>query len=468
MYVAHHSDVGMNQGLKDIASQAGDVLTRSDEKEIIMSAAKLGSKTQGSITQKIKNLGSNRWLVIGLFIIGLLVVLFLVLVPHTKYEAQDYFTQYEKHKVNGDVEKLLGRVDDFLKLQPDDFAAFENFPLRGYKYSVAFTGYGLANVAFIEPSRRRQMADYLDKMIVRYNQYDVQQDWWVDGYGPNANLKEGNVMYKGHLNLLYGLYELIADDKKYESLFKKTSQDIIERSSLNTNGRNEHYYGMTCEPANYYIECNTISIYSIKLYDKLYGEDHSELIESWYNYISTQLADKKTGLFCEVYHPTTDYPEPQMISYNNGWALLFLNALHPEFTQAKYATYKNTFIKDFFWYAYAIDGGPIEQIRPPLSDKHPTRPTPEARADNLPDGLGCLFAFFLASEVKDADLYNKMLNGLSKVGTVPVDSHSPAGIVVVDVATNLALQGPLLFGKTNIGLARLLEFAEQKHQGHAL
>lgn len=400
--------------------------------------------------------------VVVIILLGLLGAVVVIALPWKKYDAKDYFTQLEKGKVNGDVDDLLVRVKQFTDQDPHDFSMFENFPLRGYKYSIAFTAYGVANVALIDPSRKKEMAGYMDRLIQRILQYDPQEDWWTDGYGTNAD-DIGNVMYRGHLNLMFGLYELIADDKKYEQQFKALTKKLVEESRASKNGRNQQFFGITCEPPNYYIECNTISVYSFKLHDALYGSDHSQLINDWFNYITTELRDKNTGLFAEAYRPTTDYPVPQIISYNNGWTLAFLHPLYPQFVESMHAPYKQQFVREkFFWYAFAVVGKGIPEIRPPMTVNQMHHTAPPLRELNAIDPLGTLFAFYEASEMRDESLFNKLLNALSKTGVESVDTHSQAGFVTIDVRNNFAIQGPLLFGKTNIGLAKVLEFAAQK------
>ena len=72
------------------------------------------------------------------------------------------------------------------------------------------------------------------------------------------------------------------------------------------------------------------------------------------------------------------------------------------------------------------------------------------------EGLATMFTLFAAKEMGDQALFDKILNLLSKAGRDEYDSGSPEiGMVEIDLPTCIGIQGPLLFGKTNVGLTRL-------------
>ena len=49
--------------------------------------------------------------ILGIIIAAVVLVALLVIaVPWNRYDAEDYFSQYERQKVNGDVEQLLLKV----------------------------------------------------------------------------------------------------------------------------------------------------------------------------------------------------------------------------------------------------------------------------------------------------------------------------------------------------------------------
>ncbi len=215
----------------------------------------------------------------------------------------------------------------------------------------------------------------------------VWQDWIEQGYG-NDPLSKHNMMYKGHLNLMYGLYELVYGgtkwDKDFVWLTDKITKEIDETP----------YSGVTCEPDDYFVQCNTIGIYSLMVYDKIHGSDHSKEINNWLKFVKTRMVIQPWGLLSSRYHPAHDYVDDMVSGYGNAWSITFLHAIDPPFAEELYPKFKDTFVKDAGTMAYAT----------------------EYPGGNL-DGQATVITLALAKEMGDKVLFDKILNLIEKYNT---------------------------------------------------
>ncbi len=378
----------------------------------------------------------RRAMVAGLLLVfvgGLVATAFAAL-PRRPVPTEAYFDQLERGRVNADVEATIALIDPLFEQAPEDWACMGLFPEEGYKYSLAFTGYGLASVAVIDPSRRPEVARRLDRLIERMRQPVVWKDWVDQGWGTDPLVE--NVMYKGHLNLLYALHTLLtAQDlapgqrPKYEEPYRAMSAVIAKDMKSGS------YCGACCEIINYFFQCNQISMFSLALHDVFYGTSYrAELERPWLDWARKNMTDPETGLFYFAYHPRTDNFDKRLSGYTNAWIVTFLHFFDPEWADELYDSFKARFVQERFGvYAYA-----------------------EEWAGRGMEGLATMFTLFAAKEMGDQALFDKILNLLSKAGRDEYDSGSPEiGMVEIDLPTCIGIQGPLLFGKTNVGLTRL-------------
>ncbi len=249
------------------------------------------------------------------------------ILPHPEAQAADYFQQYEKHKLTPDVEmQLRGLQEHFLNRFVVDFTMFEDTPPGLYRYPIAFTCYALACVAEIDPSKKQFCSHYMDKLIQKMKEKVVWEDWIKAGFGPDPVAKT-NIMYRGHLNLMYGLYQLTSGDTKYEEEYKAFCKAIYDE--MKQTEKEGKYCGMSCEPDDYFVQCNTIGMYSLAVYDTLYPEaNYSELIGPWLEWTKKCVVHTDDGLFRSAFHMGHGFAEVLVIGYANGWSITFLLALY--------------------------------------------------------------------------------------------------------------------------------------------
>ena len=356
------------------------------------------------------------------------------ILPHPEATAEDYFAQYEKHTLTPDVEmQLRGLQEHFMNAFVVDFTMFEDTPPGMYRYPIAFTCYALACVAEIDPSKKQFCAHYMDKLIQKMKEKVVWEDWVKAGFGDDPVAK-ANIMYRGHLNLMYGLYQLTSGDTKYEEEYKAFCKAIHDE--MKQTEKEGKYCGMSCEPDDYFVQCNVVGMYSLAVYDKLYPEsNYSDVIDPWLEWTKKRMVNPDNGVFRSAYHMEHDYAEDLVSGYATGWSIAFLMALDPEFARSIYPSFKETFIHSKLggMYSYATE-----------------------RPGGAPDPLATSFALFAASAMKDEELFTGLLNSVDKLGGKKID-----GEALIYEKMPAPHSGVILFGKVNIGLEKLIAKKER-------
>ena len=262
-------------------------------------------------------------------------VVYSKVLPHPEAKAKDYFEQYETHQLTPDVEmQLRGVQEQFLNAFVVDFSMYGDVPPTLYRYPIAFTSYALACIAKIDPSKEQFCSHYMDKLIQKMKEKVVWEDWIKAGFGPDPVAKH-NIMYRGHLNLMYGLYQLTSGDTKYEDEYKTFCKAIYEE--MKQTEKEGKYCGMSCEPDDYFVQCNTIGMYSLAVYDTLYDDAHySDLIGPWLEWTKKRMIQPDTGVLRSSYHMEHDFAENLVSGYATGWSIAFLMALDPELARSLY------------------------------------------------------------------------------------------------------------------------------------
>jgi hypothetical protein len=189
---------------------------------------------------------------------------------------------------------------------------------------------------------------------------------------------------------------------------------------------------MSCEPDDYFVQCNVIGMYSLAVYDTIYKDaNYTELIGPWLEWTKKRMVHTEHGVFRAAYHMEHDFAEDLVSGYATGWSIAFLNALDPEFARSTHAAFKKTMIHEKLggMYSYASErygGGPGELATP--------------------------FALFAASAMRDEELFAGLLNSIDKIGGKKIDGETL-------VYENLPgpHSGVILFGKVNMGLEKLID-----------
>lgn len=107
-------------------------------------------------------------------------------------------------------------------------------------------------------------------------------------------------MYKGHLNLMYGLYQFMSGDERFAKEYTWLTRQIVAES----------------------------------------------------------------GLYWHQYHPLDDVVETSLSGYTNAWSMVMLNYFEPEYNAGIYPKWKERFVVEIGPYAYVKEepGGGVSQL----------------------------------------------------------------------------------------------------------
>ncbi len=349
--------------------------------------------------------------------------------------TDDYFSQLEKHSLTPDVNAHLAAMafTDFISplySRGCDFQAWQpkGVPNRVLKYSLAWYAYGLASVAAIDPKMRQFSGHAIDVASAKMKCKEVWGDWAEDKFG-NDPIKKDNIMYKGHLNMMYGLYQLVTGDKLYEKENIRISKIIHDEIKASP------YAGIVCEPDNYFPQCNSVGYLSLWVYDRLHGTNYKSVTKEWLKFLEEDLIDPKTGTFWLAYHPVSKAVKPWVSGYTTAWTLTMINGMDPAFAQKYYPKFKEQFVDVY-------DNGTKARVKETVG-------TTDADGGA---GVATTFALLLAREMGDKQLFDQLLNHLEP----PAGPYITSGILHYKKPSNLLFDELLFISKVHVGFGTIL------------
>ena len=314
-------------------------------------------------------------------------------------DSERYFDSLETRRLQDDE---IGQLTDVyetyrqLSSQGDIFEGWNRDRRLFWKYTIAFSSYGLPSAMLIAPEEKENLSHLLFMMIQKMKSRLVWGDYTEMGFGEDP-ISFQNIMYKGHLNLMFGLYQLTTGDRRYAREFTWLTNQIVDEMRLHHQGK---YEGTTCEPDHWFVECNAIGMLSLYVYDQLFGTSYTQNEVAWtLEFIEKRMTDPETGLFYRQYHPSHDVVDTRLLGYNNAWIITFLRPIRPEWSERLYPVWKEVFVSELGPYA-TVDG----------------------EKDGEPDEVAHLFGLWVAKEMGDVDLYNKLRNASDKLGGLTLDS----------------------------------------------
>jgi len=344
-----------------------------------------------------------------------------------------YFDPLADRKLQQDEIGQLENVSEeymLLTFTGDLFPQWDREIRHMWKYGIAFTSYGLPSAMMINPEDKAVLGHTMSSMIQKMKSRMVWGDFTEWGHGSDP-ISFQNVMYKGHLNLMYGLYQLTTGDHRYAREFTWLTNQIVAEMRLHHNG---HFDGSACEPDAWFVECNAIGILSLYVYDRLYGTDYTENESSWtLDFIEKRMTDPETGLFYRVYHPEHDIVDKTLIAYNTAWTLTFLRAVRPEWADRLYPVWKDTFVHEYGPYAF-VDG---------KKDGSPSDPNAH------------MFGMWLSKEMGDVDLYGKLRNVTDQLIGLKKAEMPKVGLAY---DSDLMMTGSILATKLHMGWLEIFDY----------
>lgn len=347
-------------------------------------------------------------------------------------DAERYFDPVGERTLQSDeIGQLRSTMNEYQTLanSADQFEHWNEERRLFWKYTIAFSSYGLPSAMLIEPENQDQLKALMDTMIWKMKSRKVWGDFTEFGFGVDP-ISYQNIMYKGHLNLMYGLYQLTTGDTRYAREYTWLTGQIVKEMRLHHQG---HYEGSTCEPNAWFVECNVIGLMSLHIYDKLYGTAYTDNEVQWtIDFILERMRDPQTGLFYRLYQPNHDVVDKRLLGYPNAWDLTFLHPLMPELTEQLYPVWKENFVSQIGPYA-TVDG----------------------ELGGTPDPIAHVFGLWAAKEFGDIDLYNKLRNTTDHFAELKKDPAT--GAMIYKGPDGMILNGVVLATKFHVGWKTVLD-----------
>ena len=206
-----------------------------------------------------------------------------------------------------------------------------------------------------------------------------------------------------------------------------TNKIVHEMRKHHAEGKHE---GADCEPGRYFAQCNSISLLSLKIYDKLYGTTYAEVEASWtVDFIKQKMTDEQYGFYLKMYSSKNAFCNPMLSGYTNAWTMAFLRPFEKEYNESLYPIWKDHFTKEIGPFAYVKED-------------------PEAG----PSPLATMTGMMAAKEFGDQELWRKLRNSIDRDIYQATDRYHH----LYKNVNNAIYNGPLLWTKVHVGWPQIL------------
>lgn len=238
-----------------------------------------------------------------------------------------------------DEERVLDRAREVARAPIDDFAPLGEGEGSGrdpgYRYQLAFLGYGLASVASADPARAGECHALLVRVIEKMEHPKALAYWKARGYEGDG-LARKNAMYRGHLNLLYGLARDRFGEARFDGPFHDLSRALFEEMGPAP---------VCCEPDDLFIQCNAVSALSLYLHDRSFGTSYALAAKRLIAWARGRMPIEGTALLRDHFRPSTGESTLARTGYANAWVISFLAPIPglSEETRAMYGDWKRAF-----------------------------------------------------------------------------------------------------------------------------
>ena len=375
----------------------------------------------------------NKKIKIALFLIGTTILIgYYFYYPFGLPSAENYFEPIGSRELQDDEIGQFNYVYhtyEIMDITGDEFIGWDISEHLRWRYGIAFSSYAMPSIAMISDEHADRAKYAMNLMINKMKSVKVWGDWIAYGMGDDP-ISEGNVMYKGHLNLMYGLYQLMTGNEEFSKEYTWLTNKIIdEMRRHHSEGKHE---GADCEPGRYFAQCNSISLLSLKIYDKLYGTSYSDVEARWtIDFIKNKMTDKEYGFYLKMYNTKHEFCNPLLSGYTNGWTMTFLRVYEPVYNESLYKIWKEIFTQEIGPYAYVRE------------DK-----------EAGPSPLASLTGLLAAKEFGDIKLFRKLRNSMDR----DIYQKTDANHYVYDSINNPIYNGPILWTKVHVGWQAILDY----------
>ncbi len=127
-----------------------------------------------------------------------------------------------------------------------------------------------------------------------------------------------------------------------------------------------------------------------------------------------------------------DVVDRGLLGYNNAWILTFLRPIRPEWSERLYPVWKEVFVSEYGPYA-TVDG----------------------EKDGTADATAHIFGMWVAKEMGDVDLYDKLRNATDKL--IGLEHDAATGSISYDHEDAYGINGVILGTKVHSGWRTVLD-----------
>jgi Linalool dehydratase/isomerase len=295
---------------------------------------------------------------------------------------------------------LLNRVRTVAAAPVEDFRVLgETGGARDgcYRYQLAFLAYGLCSVVEGEPALRGEGRAIFSRLVEKMEHPTTLAYWKALGFrGDGA--KSQNVMYRGHLNLMYALAHDQFGEARFDERFHELSQALFEELG----GQRP----ICCEPDHLFVQCNAVTVLSLFLHDRGFGSSYASAGKQLLIWARKHMPLEGTMLLREDYRPSTGKSSVWRAGCANAWTISFLAPVPglEEDARAMYADWRRMFVEP------SLLPGTIKGA--PQSEELPTE---EMISSEL---LATTFGLLAAREAGDERLRERLQWTVSKMERV--------------------------------------------------
>ncbi|MCS6801602.1 MAG: hypothetical protein RMM58_10850 [Chloroflexota bacterium] len=261
----------------------------------------------------------------------------------------------------------------------------------GLRFQIAFHGYALAALAERLGAPAAEVGAALGALIDRFLQPEVWRYWLARGAALDPIFPH-NIQYSGHLAQLIGIYERLTGDRRFDRPFllddaaasrhEYTHDGVVAAIARQMAANRCH--GVTCEPGNVYVACNTHAALALLLYDAAHGTDHRPLVTAWNRWVRQRMVRRRGGIFQVAYLTERDFVIPLNVRVMDAWSMAFLSPVDPELFDSLYPRFR----RELVW------RGALARV--------PAR-WPNALLEIADEALNSAFAFVAAREAGDEE-----------------------------------------------------------------
>ncbi len=239
-------------------------------------------------------------------------------------------------------------------------------PLR---YLLAFSAYAVVQVADRTPAWRVPYQHAFEGYVDRMLQPEAWQDWLTD-WGGLTPLGPDNIMYTGHLALMFALHRQVFGEVRYESPVEfgltdgsatfqtdlhSLTESLAEQAEETVDNRGDPTLNIACEPGRIFVPCNTPHRISQLIYDGMFGTDYSASNADWSDWVRAHMLEPDSGVMYDLYYPygagqsvpgeAAPHIKDRLSGLYNGWTLWALFAIDAQFATELYPHFVSQFVK---------------------------------------------------------------------------------------------------------------------------